>query len=528
MLLNLSIQNLILIESVNLSFGNGLNIITGESGSGKSILLQALSLLFGEKGGPALIRKGSKRAVVEGTFHISPSLKPLFDEYDLDFSEECIVRREISSRSRVFINDQMTDFSFLALLGKQIAAFIDQNAKNHLTEQAEYRKIIDSFYDLTEDAKDYSASFHREKELVNHLEEIISSGKEREKKALLARDDLEEIERVNLKENELEELEKDHHLLSHSQNILEQIETALPSDSLLSELSSLESLLVNLESITSDFSDPRELAKNARLELDEIHRFLIGYKGKVDLDSSRLISLEERLGEVEKLKRRFGMTFEEIQEKKGALEKAIHNSQNDSEKIEEVKREIEAQKIKTNQLAAYLTKGRKESASLLEKKILAHLRELGLEKAQFQIDISKKSRSSFGEDDISFLFSANLGEEMKKVKDAASGGELSRLLLAIRTSLAEKDACSLLICDEIDANVGGGAASLIAEKLSEIAKSRQIICVTHFVQVARSAMNHFAVRKESIKERSQTLIEKLDPSAIPLELSRMTAGSHST
>jgi DNA repair protein RecN (Recombination protein N) len=487
--ISLKIQNLILIEKAEIFFGPGLNILTGETGSGKSAILSAIRLISGDRAESQMIREGADMAVVEavieGPIHI---------------------RREIyrSGKNRCFIDDAQVN---LATLRKCVnIERVDQSSSLELTSIEQQRHMLDTFAGITEEVKEHEACLADEKVKEHHLTELIQSQHQRERELEWAQKDLSLIEEVNWQAGEEEKLSQEHHFLTHAQELLEKmsgIAFALTEGTDLPNLKRCLTTLENCLRFDAQLSPIAQAMKSALLELQEAGRSIRSYADRLEADPNRLIEVEKRIAAIESLKRRFGP---DIEAQKKKLQGQI--DQNLDLQIEEITASLQVLKEKNLKAAQAIHKKRRAAAIPLSAQILAELKSLNIPHAQFEI--TEENR---------FLFSANPGVAPIPLEQCASGGELSRVLLAMKTVLA--DGSSSLVFDEIDSNVGGQTAAILGEKLKKLAAKRQVICVTHFVQVAKCAMDHFLVTKIEKNANAFTLIQKLSEREKEREYGRM-------
>jgi DNA repair protein RecN (Recombination protein N) len=491
-LISLKIQNLILIENAEISFGPSLNVLTGETGSGKSIILYAIHLISGARADVSCIRDGANLAVVEALFE-----------------NNILVRREIhrSGKNRCFINDELTTLSALKELSQ--IEIIDQNSASQVFERQ--KQMLDAFAGIEEETALFEKAHSQEKVLEAKLITLLQIPKERELE--WAQKDLAWIEEINWQEGEEEKLDQEHRYLTHVQDLCQKMQSVSFTLSEENILPTLKRILATLEScsrIDTALSDSVKTFKSALLELEETSSFVQSYTDRLEAHPERLAFVEKRIADIEMLKKRFGAN---PLEHKQQLLNTIDRLSNLEEQIEETDKHL--QKLKAQNLASMqkITGKRKESAPLFAQKVLSELICLNIPHAQFIIKVG----DAFN--DINFLFSANLGIDPLPLQECASGGEVSRVLLAIKTVLSEGS--STLVFDEIDSNVGGQTASIVGEKLKLLSEKRQVICVTHFVQVAKHAMDHFLVFKKESEKRVRTLIEKLDETSKKTEYSRM-------
>lgn len=513
MIRSLLIQNLILVEKALIEFGPGLNILTGETGAGKSAVLAAIRLILGDRADGQLIRIGSDLAIVEATIQIGSQIK--------------IVRRELhrSGRSRSFIDDAQASLQELKELFGRSVELVDQSTSHHLSEEEEQRYLLDSFSSL--DIAPFRSQFEAEKEAEKKLEELLRFQKESLTRQKKLEEELNEILEVNWKEGEEESLTAEHALLTHSQELLEKISTLTlflleSSQPVVPLLKRYTNQIESLLGVAPKLQDATDLLKSSALELEEASHLLLSYADRLDADPNRLDAVEKRIGEIESIKKHFGATFAIVEEKKNLLSQELDRIGNLDTEIEQA-RTTHATLQANNLLAANkITQKREKGALELGNRVREELKSLNLPHARFAILLEPKPLSSNGANTIRFLFAANPGQPLSPLNECASGGELSRLLFAIKTALADREKSSCLIFDEIDSNVGGETAALLGAKLQTLSKSRQLICVTHFVQVARCAMDHYLVSKQTANAGAITTIAKLTALQREKEFARMT------
>ncbi len=493
---SLRIQNLILIEKAEIAFGPGLNILTGETGSGKSAILTAMRLIAGERADQSYIRKGADFAIIEAVLD-----GPIF------------IRREIyrTGKNRCFIDDAQVSLS--ALKEAVDIEMVDQSSSQ--TILAEQKRMLDTFAGLLNEVDEFERSYSEEKAMNSSLETLLQIPKDRELE--WARKDLALIEEVDWKPDEEKKLTEEHHLLIHSKELAEKISGVAFAINEGNGLPTLKRMLSSLESCVR--FDPKlgshaQSMKGSLLELEEVGRLLQIYSEQLEVDPSRLATVEKRMGAIESLKRRFGTN---IEEQKARLIASIEHLCKLDEEIESLRNSIEKIKKKNGEWAHSITLKRQQAAPLFAAQVLKELQSLNIPHAQFEVSVE----NSFN--DVRFLFSANPGLPSLPLDQCASGGELSRLLLAVKTILAEGSSC--LVFDEIDSNVGGQTAAVLGQKLKKLAENRQVICVTHFVQVAKCASDHFLVFKSTQNENAYTNVTKLSAKEKEIEYKRMLGTS---
>ncbi len=523
MLSHLKLQDLILIEKADIEFGGGLNIFTGETGSGKSAILSAIRLIAGERADVEWIRAGAAAGIVEAKF--TTYSKELLAEIDPPPpGEPLTVRREIhrTGKSRSFIEDSLVSAAVLRELVRPLLEMVDQGSASELCVAETQKKILDAYAGLEKEAEILSDAFTELTAAKKEREEAASAGLSRSRDLEWAESGLKEIEEVNWQKEEEESLTAAHLILTHTQELTEKMAAVLEGlSSIAPHTRRLSHILESALALDLSLAPTVEAVKTAALELIEADHFLGSYKARLEADPARLAAIESRIGAIEALKRRYGPSWEEVQKHKAKLAVEIDRLADLDDLQAALTEKVKELEKNSADLAKKLSGKRLSAAKHLRQEVLKELKCLNLPHAQFEVEIAPKPLSSNGIDEIRFLFAANPGQTPLPMERATSGGELSRLLFAMKVALAEKESVGCLIFDEIDSNVGGHAAAVLGEKLKELAKKRQVICVTHFVQVARAAMHHFAVVKREEQGRAATFITKLGPHQREQEFARM-------
>lgn len=536
MLKTLTLHNLILVKEAQIDFGPGFNVLTGETGSGKTALIEAIRLCLGARADTSLIRKAAERAIVEMTVDIDslPNISQLLEEGGIDFvlGDFLIIKRELTKegKSKAFINCQTVPLPFLQKIGSQLIDLIDQSAHYTLRKQELQREILDRYSDIKQELTDFQFFFQKEKKLKEELQflNVKAIEKEREEGTLCFH--IEEIESLKLEEKEEEELFQKVQLLSHSEELNEKIgiligELGESEEALIPQLARLQKVGDSVLKYDPNLNIFSHYLKEASIALKEAFHTLQSYSNTLDHHPQTLQALEQRLNEIARIKRKYGNSFEKIQSFYKNCKEKLSFYEQLSEKKELLEQELKLVELSTSKATTQLTQGREKGAKALASLLTSHLKALNMPGAIVSIQLVPQERTSFGDELIQFWIQANPGENPSLVKDHASGGEVCRLLFAIKTALAEKNHTPTLIFDEIDANVGGQTASLIGKQLKELGNHRQVICITHFPQVAAHADTHFAVRKIEEEGRTLTQITSLTPSEKPQELLRMLGGA---
>lgn len=535
MLKELRIFNIILIETAEMTFQEGMNVITGETGSGKSAIMHALSYITGARADTGVIRKGCDKGAIEAAFEIDTlsHLKQMLEKAGIEQEPgaELIIRREISSngKSRAFINNQFVQISLLRSVGEQLINIVSQHANQHLLSIDHHRHIVDLFGDLEQEVAIFSEAWARENSLHRQINELTSSEAQRLREIEVCLRELEELKEAALKEGEDEEIFAEYSLLANSEELAQKTEALVQTmtgdkQSIIQILNRNKTIFEELVRIDPALSDAAKSFYNAQIELQEIAYTLTAYQSRIEYNPTRTRALNDRLSLITSLKRKYGTTIPEIQSYQSNAAEKLKQLENTDARIEELKEELQQLSNKNHQLSTQLTEHRKQTAKKFEKSIVKQLRSLNMPKVEFQVEITPQKRSRTGDDQIEFFLIPNVGEHQIPLKDCASGGELSRMLLALHTVLAGKEQTPTLIFDEIDGNIGGETAVIVGEKLEEIGNKHQVICITHFPQVAKQAVLHLQISKSEKGGRTATRIQTLDPAARQRELARMVGG----
>ena len=535
MLRALRIFNIILIDSAEITFEEGLNVITGETGSGKSAIMQSLSLIAGAKVDAGVIRKGCDKGIVEALFEISnlEVLKQLLTDAGIDFSdaEELIVRREISEngKSRGFINNQLVQIAFLKKIGEHLVDIVNQHASRYLLSLDSHRQLVDMYGNLKTDVDSFASLWSEENRLKRDLSALVNGESQRLREIAICSHELEELHQGKIKEGEEDDLFLEYSRLSASEELVERssgILKALKSEkaSILQLLHSQRDNFEKLMLLDSTLKDAYTAYQNATAELQEIGYTLTSFQGKIEANPARVNLLNDRLKCISMLKRKYGNTIEEVIAYQTAAEQKLERLSNIDIEIEDLKEKVASIASSTDAESQALTLKRQETISRFQKAIVTELKELNMPKVEFEIDLTPQKRSATGNDGIEFFLLPNVGEHRVPLKDSASGGEISRVALAFHAVLAGKEKRAILLFDEIDANIGGATASVVGKKLKEIAAKQQVICITHFPQVAKQAKIHWQISKVEINGRTSTQMLLLNPKDRKLELTRMVGG----
>ncbi len=539
MLKRLSIRDYAIIDMLDLDFASGFLVLSGETGAGKSILIDALGLLLGDRAEGGVVRSGRERAELSAEFSLgeSPDALRWLKENELsdaDDESHCLIRRVIGSdgRSRAFINASAATLAQLRELGERLVEIHGQHEHQHLTQSATQRVLLDES-GVAGNLLDAVASAAAEYQKIAQAIERARALASRDPGQLdYLRQQVRELEALALSADELTQLDSEHKGLAHAGRLIE--EGAQAQELLLSgennlhdQLNRVETLLLGLSELHDGFSEFQNLVAQARLQAREAADGLRRTLDRLELDPDRLAEVEERLATIHELARKHRVRREdlpqrlsELQEESSLLEQAVGDLGTLTTKQDAA--------LKAYQTAAQkLTAARTKAATALAPKVTKVLRELGMPQAQLQIVLTKNENETpraTGSDDVSFDFSANPGQPPRPLSKVASGGELSRLSLAIQVTVRQQSAAQTLIFDEVDAGIGGAVAEVVGRKLHDLAARGQVLCVTHLPQVAAQGDHHYAIHKEIKGGQTFTRVTALDKKSRVTEVARMLGG----
>lgn len=546
MILALSIENIALIDKAQIQFEEGFNVLTGETGAGKSIVIDSMLLLLGGRANKEIIRSGEEKAIVEGIFLVDSNkdkINKALEEAGLKLEDDdtLIVNREITINGRNYcrINGRIVPLSFLEKIGSLLVDILGQHEHQYLLDNSRHISLLDSFAD-----REFYESKAKLKELLkkyHFIEKELSDFYIDDTKKMsmidLLKFQINEIEQANLSVDEEKKLYERKNILVNSEKLYNYLNS---SYKLLYEgfngnnsiLDNLNIILKNIElSMTIDTSlkKIKETLENAIYNLEDCSIEMRNYINNIDFNEESLNEIEKRLEIINDFKRKYGPSIEYILEIKEKKQAELQDLLNSEEKIKKLK--IEQEKLKEDilKLSEFLHDKRKHISAYLEKNINKILTELNMSNSIFKVNIEKlEEPNENGIDNVEFLISTNIGEPLKPLSKIASGGELSRIMLSLKTILADADGISTLIFDEVDTGISGKTAQLVAEKMVFISKNRQIICVTHLPQIASMADVHYKISKVSENSKTYVNIEKLDYNGKINELSRIISGSEIT
>jgi DNA repair protein RecN (Recombination protein N) len=546
MLTLLKIKNIALINELQLEFARGLNLLTGETGSGKSIIVDSLGALTGERVSSDLIKEGATAAQIEGLFSVKANadLHEIFYEsgIELDDADEIdlIVRRELaaSGRNRIFVNNQLVTQAFLKKIGSFLVDIHGQGEQATLFNPATHLEMLDEYADVKplreKTAKKYAEMAAIERELKSLRDD------EAQKLQLLdiLRFQVDEIKKADLKTGEDESLEEEKRRLNNVEKLstLSDESYALLYENEEATVTTLEKAMrrvTELAEYESSFRDYLEGLQTAQAVLEDLAMSVRDFRNRLEFSPERLEEIENRLAEISRLKRKYGGSIETVLAHLADSEARLSNIESAELREEELRKKLEAARREYLETARGLHEKREKAARKFEKEVEANLKKVALEKARFQARIetdeeNEKSFTAKGFDQIEFYFSANVGESVKPLAKVASGGEASRLMLILKTTAKMSENAKAMVFDEVDTGIGGRVAEAVGLKLKELAGEHQVLCVTHQPQVASLADHHFLVSKETVKNRTEIRVAELDERERVEEIARMLTGKEIT
>jgi DNA repair protein RecN (Recombination protein N) len=537
MLKELRIRNLAIIDDLSVRFGRGLNVITGETGAGKSVIVDALGLALGDRAQSEMLKSGAKEGSVQAYFEIGDSA--LLPDLGIDLSEGVLLRRVISSggKSRAYINDTLVTLQALSEVGRALVDIHSQHEHQSLLSQERQRLLLDSYGKLHEMVKRVRMLFDERRVLSDMLKELRETAQERARMLDILRFQIDEIDAASLRPGEKEELEEERKILANTTRLKELAETTY---SLLYEAEGsctekLAAALAHLRAICaidSDIEDTLKLVEAAAPMIEEATFSLRACRDKYDFDPDRMEAVEDRLETLRRLEKKYGDRTEDILGFRDKAREDLRKIESADERCDEVTAQLDEKEEKLFHAAQSLSEQRKKAAGTLGTLVMQNLSELALGDAEFRIDVRQEQREDGGLnvgpqgiDRIEFLFTANRGEPAKPLSKIASGGELSRVMLALKSVLADLDSIPVLIFDEVDAGIGGKTAGSVARKLETISKRRQLLCITHLPQIASRADVHQRIEKKQQADSVTVEVKELGAKERQDEIARMLSGS---
>jgi len=537
-LLELTLKNFTIIEDLSVGLSSGLNIITGETGAGKSVIIDAINIILGDKASPDNIKSGKEEAHIEALFDISSDevikerLK--FSGFDIS-SGELLIKRVIyrNARSRVFINGSLSTLTLLSTLTQGLVDIFNQHEHQSLLKEENHLKILDNFGETANEVSTLREQYQNYLEAKKELDDLVQSQKDRFEKEDYLKYQLSEIDGAELQLGEDEKLEAEKLKLINTERLNSTTEGAYDllyesESSILGSLQRLSDDLLNSGKIDATLGEIGQSIEKGMLQIQDAAFSLRDYNSELTHDSGRLDIVEDRIHLIGDLKRKYGESASQIILKRDEIEKELNNIEHLDERVKSLSNESQMLMDELLNLAGKISKKRKQSSKKLTLVLEKELNEVGIKGGQFHIEFTDKEISSNGIDDISFLFSANPDEKPKPLTKVASGGELSRIMLVLKEVIARVEGGSIIIFDEADSGIGGAVAEAVGQKIRKLSQSYQVICITHLPQVAKFADSHLAVSKTHNDNKTQVTIKSLEGDERAVELARMIGGFNIT
>jgi DNA repair protein RecN (Recombination protein N) len=534
MLSKLEIHNYILIDQLSIDLSNQLSVITGETGAGKSIIMGALGLILGDRADSTVCRDASKKCFIEGTFSLSnkQTYQAFFTEHDLDLTDEVIIRREINAqgKSRAFINDTPINLNELKQLTSQLVDLHQQFDTLTLGDTDFQRTVIDALAGVHKDLAQYQSIFHLWKDHQKQLAELITRRDEFEKTESYKKHLLEELAALQLKENELEHLEQELKFLENAVSIKAQIDQSIQvlesaDNPIVQQLKQIANNLDGIVKWQPEFADLLNRLKAAQIELADVANELSNWQDKIDFDDKKMVLIQDRLSEGYSLQKKHKVqSTNELISIQQQLELDLTAVLSLDEEINQLTKQVKADEKKVVELATSLTQKRNKETAPFTKNVNQLLHQVGMPNAKIKVTIDEVAYNAYGKDKIDFLFDANNTQKFEPIKKVASGGELSRLMLCIKSLVAKSIDLPTMIFDEIDTGISGEPAKQVGLLLQGLGQARQVLCITHQPQIAAKGHAHLFVYKEQKGANTNTFLRALTASERVQHIALMIGG----
>ena len=536
MLSLLHIENIAVIECADISFDRGFNVLTGETGAGKSIVIDAISAILGQRAYRDMIRTGTNKASVRAVFTDVPKL-PWFDENGVEYDSETIIQREVhlDGKNVCRVNGSLVTVSILSKLGNQLINIHGQHDSASLFDEANHLRFLDDFAGNEELRAAYSQQYSAVDKLRREIDRMNMDEGEKLRRMETLKYQIEEIEKANLEAEEDEELEARRKVLQNSEKIADGLNDAVENlyggddtDGAASLLSIAERALARIAKYSEDISSLHEKVADMMYQVQDVAEFARDVRDDLAYSADELERIESRLDVIHKLRRKYGVTCSDILDYLEKAKKELDEIEFADDHIERLKKKLHQAERAAWDTALKLRQNRRGTAEKLSARILTELAQLDMPKVQFACQFTELELTAGGADAVAFYMSANVGEALKPMNKVASGGELARIMLAMKNVLAEQDQVNTLIFDEVDTGVSGRAAQKVAEKLKSVARTKQVLCVTHLPQLAAMGDTHLLIAKGEREGRTYTTVTPLDIEGRKRELARIIGGANIT
>jgi len=534
MLVELRLKNFAIIDDISITFGKNLNIITGETGTGKSLIVDAINIILGDKFTAEHAKSSDKQTSVEALFEV-PSNYGIAEKLERfgigDFEEDLVVKRIFNptGKNRTYINGSVVTLGTLLKVTDGLVNMFGQHEHQNLLKKSSYISYLDNFSQLKDQLSEYKAAYTDFMHVQNELEVFREKEQEGIQKEDYLRFQVEEIKKVSPVPNEDSDLEAEIIRLENSERFSSSLgnATGLIYEGESSAIGFLKQALSSLEKVSDLDSSLRALhdrISSVLIEIEDVFYGLSEFAGKIEHNPQRLDKVFSRLEEIKRLKRKYGDSIEKIIEKQSQIELELQSFENSTEILKETERKRDILSAKLSAAASLISNARKAGAKRLENLFSEQAESVGLKNARFEIEFTEKKFSEDGVDSVQFLFSANPGQALKPINKVASGGELSRIMLLLRSFVSAESVGSVFIFDEVDAGIGGVVAESIGKKIKNLSVENQVVCITHLPQVAKFANKHLLVAKEFSEDGTDVFVNTLGEEERVEEIGRMLAG----
>ena len=536
MLSLLHIENIAVIESADISFDQGFNVLTGETGAGKSIVIDAISAILGERAYRDMIRTGTTKASVRAVFTDVPELA-WFAENGVEYDSETVIQREVhlDGKNVCRVNGSLVSVSILRKLGIQLINIHGQHDSASLFDEANHLSFLDAFADNEAIRADYLEKYEAVAKLRREIDRMTMDEGEKLRRMETLRYQIAEIEKAELEAGEDEELEARRKILQNAEKLSDGMETAVEclyggddSEGASGLLAQAEYALARLAKFTDAYAALHEKIADLMYQVQDAAEEVRDARDDLSYSSDELEQIESRLDKIHRLRRKYGTTCADILEYLDRAKKELDEIEFADDHLEKLKKKLKKAEKTAWDAAFELRKNRQETAVSMSERILSELAQLDMPRVRFSCEFTEQDLTPGGADAVAFYMSANAGEALKPMSKVASGGELARIMLAMKNVLAEKDQVNTLIFDEVDTGVSGRAAQKVAEKLRTVAKHKQVLCVTHLPQLAALANTHLLIAKGERDGRTYTTVTPLDVEGRKKELARIIGGTNIT
>ena len=536
MLSLLHIENIAVIESADISFDQGFNVLTGETGAGKSIVIDAISAILGQRAYRDMIRTGTSKASVRAVFTDVPQLK-WFADYGVEYDPETVIQREIhlDGKNVCRVNGSLVSVTILHQLGIQLINIHGQHDSASLFDEDNHLSFLDAFGDNEVLRMDYSEKYNAVAKLRREIDRMTMDEGEKLRRMETLRYQIAEIEKAELQPGEDDALEERRKILQNAEKLSNGMEEAVAclyggddSDGATGLLAQAEYALARLARFSDSFSAMHDRVADMMYQVQDVAEEVKDARDDLSYSADELEQIESRLDVIHKLRRKYGVTCEDILAYLEKAKKELDDIEFADDHLEKLKRKLNKAEKTAWDAAFSLRDNRKQTAAFMAERILTELAQLDMPRVQFSCEFTETDLSANGADTVAFYMSANAGEALKPMSKVASGGELARIMLAMKNVLAEKDQVNTLIFDEVDTGVSGRAAQKVAEKLRSVAVHKQVLCVTYLPQLAALANTHLLIAKSERDGRTYTSVTPLDIEGRKRELARIIGGTNIT